>query len=251
MGKSREPERSALGNIVREIYYFAYEGNYNLDHQVSSLVEGENIKAREYFQFWGKDGKNFIVKPDHIPYDPNIRAILFKGGKALIETTRVDFKDLSDRLSEIRSDAEVRGASIYSGEQKLIKTRTQNVGSFENQDRRTLLTIVIPYGEAEFDTALEVVDCLDNQSCYNLDYAHQLVQDFASSGGGQEQRQVQNMRLEQEISQLQVPKLALEVEMGLQVTYRTKHAQMLRMSSKELQRHISKEVKDNPFLERL
>lgn len=238
----REEPRSTLGDIVREAYRFAYEGNYKPNHQVISPADaGQVMNARDFFNPLNKRyHDSFIVKQERLPFDSNICAVILRHGEVEVETARVDMEKLVEELSAAGAAAYMKGVSAWYDQARIIKSKTQNT-KMNGVDRHTLWHVQARYETEELEAAYELFDVLDNQSCFKPDYIPEELQ-------GAEAQKVelrQEQRLQQEMRLLQVPKLAVLMRLSPDMI---QHKKILQMNAAEVRSHVKNAVDTNPLL---
>lgn len=243
-----EPDRSVLGDIVRELYRFAYEGEYKPSYKmVSPSKSNEEVIARDFVAQIGS--KSFVVKPDHLPFDPHVRAVLVRNGHVLLETSRIDFNELETALNEYGSHANVKGTSLFYNDTQIIKTRTQNALPGSSRiDMRTLTKIIAPYASEEWNGACSVIDCMDQDNTYHTRYLPESIQQSFYSGTPKLDL-IQEPQLLQEMQQLQTPKLAVLLSQNFLRAMKLQHFQRLKRGLTELRNHVNEQLKHNPALE--
>ena len=221
---------SDIGRIVCTVYDFLENGKDDKSYLVDSplAIWSDPMYASEFF--YQTRNNNYVVKPDHLPLDPNIRSVLTLGDNVLIEFGRVDFGRLSEALDSYESPSIVRGASVFYEGEKILNSRTQNAnpkGGLNEIDMRTLVSILPTYQTHEWGEAMRVIDNLYNQNC------------FKQSGDfgvftRQELRQEMTQKMIRDLRQQQKPVLGLRPVTKWTIAKRIHYAKILEMNNRQL-----------------
>ena len=235
------------------------------------LVGYDSEKTEPASQFFyqltttsGKDVGIYQFIQDRLPLDPHIRAVVVKGrrkvipsshkdlvssvienGEVLLETTKLDFDKLREVIKESKIEAYIPagGKSAEHGGSKILQTTTRNAfpkKPSEQKDMRTLISIIPEYGKGGWEQSMQVLDLIDGKNCYsmpreNTAYGEDVAKINEIRGMKMELTQEMKMEMQRLITQMQVPKLALELNMTPYLEAKMYfNARILRMSRREL-----------------
>jgi hypothetical protein len=244
-------QKSLLGDIAREVFRFIYQGNYDAACRISSPTNAyEQVPAKEFFYKIGSYGNTLIVNPARLPLDPDIKAIIARKSDILVETEKLDFGRLEQALAEDKVPVELKGKSINYNERRIITTRTQNTSRYPRINVRTLSTI--PYaGEEDTELACQVLDSMYNHTCFaQASEVAKKAEEIRNTQSSPALPGKMNLRLNQEmqmlIEQTQTPILALQMRQNMKLLIA--RSNVLRMSGRQLEAHVQKEIETNPAL---
>ncbi|MBR9691800.1 hypothetical protein GOV06_03350 [Candidatus Woesearchaeota archaeon] len=238
-------ERTVLGNVLREVA--EYMGRKPREGKISSPANGyDSVSPSEFFMGYPKaNPRLYIVRQEHLPFDPNIKAISSTGSRLLLETSKVDHEKWGDCLEESVMQAYIKEGqkTVQLDETPIIKTRTQNVAE-EGINMRTLLTILPRYRTADFEEAIGAIDEMYAKGCFLEDLTQKEGWGGSQTPDGErvqelkmELRQVQTMALSRE----QLPILTLkQIPTTYMIRKRIFNAKILRMNTPELEAYLKK-----------
>lgn len=241
-----KPHSSVVGDIVRETYRWIVEGGGSPDHEVYNPVNFYNIIPAKRFFMRLNNPRDFTVNPEHLPLNVDVRAISYFNRQVLTETTKIDWNALPREFEERKLPSEVHAKSIFYNGEKIIHTRTQNVGR-GRPDIRTVLNILPEYKTQPWEIAIDSLDAIWNGDSFSGEGAEDLGVPVT-----QELRQLQIMSQEQQqqIRMLQRPELMFKMGTAYIVARRAHHAGVLKMNTGTLLQHLGKAVQTNLVLKK-
>lgn len=248
----RKGHPTLFGEIIRSFYSFLNEGDRSPMYELYSPVDDKVIPAQDFVGLYMVKGSAvFAVKPNKLPLTSDIYGVVSVGDRVRIETPRLSASDLERVLRDNLSPAEVHGRSIDLNHSRIITTYSKNVGRLPKSDQRTSYKIIPDYKTEAWEIAMDVLDYLFNESCFDRENEEQ------STSPARALEPKIEMRQEMRMSQLQIMKLRLKQfpalslsmrQMPHQNAYHGAIAPVVRMNAGALRAHLENQARRNPAI---